>query len=70
MNTERAVKTAKSYDNQNLLRSILEKGIYFLLGVVVCRGIVFETFAPFGGSYVASVKRKNLFWATLGTSIG
>lgn len=67
MSTENTLKT---YDNKNILSNVMEKGAHFLLGVVVCRGVIFENFAPFGGSYVAAVNRKNLFWATLGTCIG
>lgn len=67
MNTQKAIKP---YADQGTFKMILEKSLHFLLGVVVCRGIVFETLAPFGGSYVAAVGKRNLFWATLGTSIG
>ena len=69
MRTEKAIK---NYDHSNdaLVKVIIEKAVNFLLGILVCRGVIFTELAPFGGSFVAAVSRKNLFWATLGTSIG
>ncbi|MEE3333306.1 MAG: SpoIIE family protein phosphatase [Ruminococcus sp.] len=57
-------------ENSRLLRAIVESAVYFLLGVLVCRGMIFSTLAPFGCSYVAAVPRKRLFFATLGASLG
>lgn len=59
-----------NHSNDSLVKSVLQKALYFLLGILVCRGMIFSTLAPFGGSYVAAVPRKNLFWATLGASVG
>lgn len=65
-----AAKVAQRVENFGLLRTVLESTGHFLLGVLVCRGTVFGDLAPFGGSYVAAVPKKQLFWATLGTSVG
>ncbi len=68
----RAEKTITNYDHSkdNLVRNVLTGIVHFVLGVLVCRGEIFGTLAPFGGSYVAAVESSQLFWATLGTSIG
>lgn len=68
----RAEKTISNYDHSkdNLVRNVLTKLVHFALGVIVCRGEIFGTLAPFGGSYVAAAESSQLFWATLGTSIG
>jgi stage II sporulation protein E len=68
----KAERTIKAYSNteDNLLRKVVTRVVHFILGILVCRGEIFGTLAPFGGSYVSAVGDKQLFWATLGTSIG
>ena len=65
MRTEKAIK---NYDHSNdaLVKVIIEKAVNFLLGILVCRGVIFTELAPFGGSFVAAVSRKNLFWTLFG----
>lgn len=68
MNVE---KTISKYEKDiSLIRTAGEKLLHILLGVIVCRGLIFSTLAPFGASYVSAVPKKQLFWATLGTSLG
>ncbi len=69
MNT---IRTARQYKSENarLARDIVEAGVHFLLGILVCRGMIFSSLAPFGGSYVAAVPRKKLIWAAMGASVG
>lgn len=61
---------AYNKENTNAVRTVVESAVYFLLGVVICRGIIFSVLAPFGCSFVAACPRKRLFFATLGTSLG
>ena len=67
-----AERTLKRYRKSNAaaLREIVEAVIHFLLGIIVCRGVIFNNLAPFGASYVAAVPRKKLIWSVAGTSVG
>lgn len=49
---------------------LIENAVYFLLGIVVCRGRIFGTLAPFGASYISAVPREKLFFSAFGTSLG
>ncbi len=69
MNAEKTTVRFRT-ENNALVRSVMLCAVHFLLGALVCRGMIFGTLAPFGGSYVAAVPRKKLFWATLGTAVG
>lgn len=68
----KAETTIRPYNHSQdkLVKVVLERFIHFILGILVCRGTIFGGLAPFGGSYVAAVSRKQLFFAALGTSIG
>ena len=61
MNAEKSYVRFRS-ENNAFVRAAAESAASFLVGVVVCRGLVFGTLAPFGASYVAAVPRKKLFW--------
>ena len=67
MNTE---KLRHNSENAAFVRLAIENAVYFLLGTIVCRGMVFGELAPFGASYTAAVSRKKLFWAVSGTALG
>lgn len=60
----------KTNEDDKLVWSLIENGIFILLGIVICRGKVFGSLAPFGASYVAAVPRNKLFFATFGTALG
>jgi len=68
MNAERTI--TKRENDMGMLRSVADSALHFMLGIVVCRGMIFGSLAPFGASYVSAVPRKQLFWGTLGTAIG
>lgn len=67
-----AQRTLRRYKKENAaaIRDIIEAAVHFLLGIIVCRGVIFISLAPFGASYVAAVPRKRLIWALVGTSVG
>lgn len=66
-----AQKVIRSENEGNVsLRNVVESAVYFLLGIVICRGVIFSSLAPFGCSYVAACPRKRLFFSTLGASLG
>ena len=64
--------SARRYRSETaaLAREIAESGAYLLVGIIVCRGMIFSALAPFGASYVAAVPRKRLIWAVFGVSLG
>ena len=67
-----AERTIKRYQKSNAaaLREVIEAVVHFLLGILVCRGVIFNNLAPFGASYVAAVPRKKLIWSVAGASVG
>ncbi len=69
MNTIGTARQRKG-ENTQLIREIVESGVSFLLGIIVCRGVIFSSLAPFGVSYTAACRRNRLIWALLGSSLG
>ncbi len=69
MELQKTAVKKKSAD-EKAVWALIENVIYFLLGIVICRGRIFGTLAPFGASFVAAVPRKKLFFSTLGTALG
>lgn len=69
MKAERTVLSRVS-DDERVVRLFIENVVYMLLGIIICRGMVFGALAPFGASYVAAVPRKRLFFSTFGTALG
>lgn len=65
-------KTAlrKRTEDDGMVWALAENALYILLGVVICRGKIFGSLAPFGASYVSAVPRKKLLFATFGTALG
>ena len=43
---------------------------YFIFGILVSRGAIFGSYAPFGAAAVAAVPFKNLFASMLGSILG
>lgn len=68
MNAERTI--SKRENDLGVFRAAADSALHLLLGIIVCRGMIFGSLAPFGASYVSAVPRKQLFWATLGTAVG
>lgn len=60
----------KRSDDEKAVWILIENALYFLLGIVICRGRIFGSLAPFGASYIAAVPREKLFFSTFGTSLG
>lgn len=52
------------------LRRITVYGVYFLLGVLVSKGAVFGTLAPFGVAFAAAVPIEYMGFAVAGSSLG
>lgn len=60
---------------ENFLDSAQKRAIvfnlgYFILGIFMSKGIIFDEYMPFGASLIAAVPYKNLFSALLGTILG
>lgn len=62
-------KRVTSYQNE-YFRNIAVSIVYLVCGVIVSKGAVLGTLAPFGASYVASVPKKFLLSSMVGTAFG
>lgn len=61
----------KTSDNRNVfVRNGAVNFIYLLCGILVSRGTLLGTLAPFGASYAAAVPKKYLFSSLVGTAFG
>lgn len=61
----------KTSDNRNdFVRNGAVNFIYLLCGILVSRGTLLGTLAPFGASYAAAVPKKYLFSSLVGTAFG
>lgn len=61
----------KTSDNRNdFVRNGVVNFIYLLCGILVSRGTLLGTLAPFGASYAAAVPKKYLFSSLVGTAFG
>ena len=64
------IASQKKTDDEKAVWLLIENVVYFLLGIIICRGRIFGTLAPFGASYIAAVPRGKLFFSTFGTTLG
>jgi len=62
INESKILETIKSY--------IMTKIIYFILGIVLSRNVIFENYLPFGAALVSSVSYENMWPALIGTIFG
>ena len=53
-----------------LVKSVVLKSIYFLLGVLISKATVLAKFSPFAPAFVAGVPRRFTLFATLGSMLG
>ncbi len=60
----------KSKSDYRAAKNLMMHGLYFLCGMVICRGTLMGELAPFGASYTASVPKKHMLWAIAGTALG
>lgn len=72
MEVSNVKKQKKSEDLQfySLLRIIVVKTVYFLLGVLISRGTILSTLSPFGPAFVAAVPMGHTGTAVLGSMLG
>ena len=54
----------------NFIRTAVINGLYFIGGVLISRGAVLGTLAPFGASYMAAVPKERLLPSLIGTAMG
>ena len=50
----------KSKSDYRAAKNLMMHGLYFLCGMVICRGTLMGELAPFGASYTASVPKKHM----------
>ena len=69
MESARAVRRHAAVQGRTLRNGVLNL-VYFACGVLVSRGAVLGTLAPFGASYAAAVPKERLLPALIGTAMG
>lgn len=70
MESTKALKRKTSDNRNDFLRNGAVNFIYLLCGLLVSRGTLLGTLAPFGASYAAAVPKKYLFSSLVGTAFG
>ena len=56
--------------SDEIAKSAISNIVYFICGILVSKGAVLGTLAPFGASYAAAVPKKNLLSALGGAGLG
>lgn len=70
MESTKALRKRVSGNRNDFVRNGAVNFIYLLCGILVSRGTLLGTLAPFGASYAAAVPKKNLLPSLIGTSFG
>ena len=70
MESTKALKRKTSDNRNDFVRNGAVNFIYLLCGLLVSRGTLLGTLAPFGASYAAAVPKKYLFSSLIGTAFG
>lgn len=70
MESTKALRRKTTYNRNDFVRNGAVNFIYLLCGILVSRGTLLGTLAPFGASYAAAVPKKYLFSSLVGTAFG
>lgn len=70
MESTKALRRKTSDNRNDFVRNRVVNFIYLLCGILVSRGTLLGTLAPFGASYAAAVPKKYLFSSLVGTAFG
>lgn len=70
MESTKALRRKTSDNHNDFVRNGAVNFIYLLCGLLVSRGTLLGTLAPFGASYAAAVPKKYLFSSLVGTAFG
>lgn len=70
MESTKALRRKTSDNRNDFVRNGAANFIYLLCGLLVSRGTLLGTLAPFGASYAAAVPKKYLFSSLVGTAFG
>lgn len=70
MESTKALRKRISGNRNDFVRNGAVNFIYLLCGILVSRGTLLGTLAPFGASYAAAVPKKNLLPSLIGTAFG
>lgn len=70
MESTKALRRKTSDNRNDFVRNGVVNFIYLLCGILVSRGTLLGTLAPFGTSYAAAVPKKYLFSSLVGTAFG
>lgn len=70
MEVKNAVKRQDEVFSQRFIKTAAVNAVYLLCGVMVSRGAVLDSLAPFGASYAAAVPKKYLLSSLAGTALG
>lgn len=70
MESTKALRRKTSDNRNDFVRNGAVNLVYLLCGILVSRGTLLGTLAPFGASYAAAVPKKYLFSSLVGTAFG
>lgn len=70
MESTKALRRKTSDNRNDFVRNGAVNLVYLLCGILVSRGTLLGTLAPFGASYAAAVPKKYLFSSLIGTAFG
>lgn len=70
MESTKALRRKTSDNRNDFVRNGAVNLAYLLCGILVSRGTLLGTLAPFGASYAAAVPKKYLFTSLVGTAFG
>ena len=70
MESTKALRRKTSDNRNDFVKNGAVNFIYLLCGILVSRGTLLGTLAPFGASYAAAVPKKYLFSSLVGTAFG
>lgn len=70
MEVKSAIRRRNNEIENDFVKVVITNLVYMLCGVLVSRGAVFGSLAPFGASYAAAVPKKYLFSSLVGTAFG
>lgn len=70
MESTKALRKKTSDNRNDFVRNGVVNFIYLLCGILVSRGTLLGTLAPFGASYAAAVPKKYLLSSLVGTAFG
>ncbi len=70
MESTKAISRRQASQQNDFAKNVVVNIVYLLCGVMISRGAVLGTLAPFGASFLAAAPKKYLFSSLIGTAFG